>query len=160
MQGPVSCPANLETTVCSLRSRKHSPQQMWQDQGRINEQHQMKSVVQKHVMNHDADKKHQNGLDWNTHLFLRILFSFFWPCPPHPSPGNFLPQNPLFLGPQIYSFWYRKGNVQGLGFGDGSGLGCLTGKKRQILFFWRAKKGENIEGQSGQLLLVAAPLSA
>ena len=31
-------------------------------------------------------------------------FSFFCPCPPHPSPGNFLPRNPLFLGPQIYSF--------------------------------------------------------
>ena len=38
-----------------------------------------------------------------SHLFLRILFSFFLPCPPHPSPGKFLPQNPVFLGPQICS---------------------------------------------------------
>ena len=36
---------------------------------------------------------------FSTHLFLRILLSFFFffPCPPHPSPGNFFPQ--------ILSFW-------------------------------------------------------
>ena len=37
-------------------------------------------------------------------FFCASFFPFFWPCPPHPSPANFLAQNPLFLGPQIYSF--------------------------------------------------------
>ena len=36
--------------------------------------------------------------------FFCASFFPFLPCPPHPSPGNFLFQNPLFLGPQIYSF--------------------------------------------------------
>ena len=38
------------------------------------------------------------------HLFCVHPFFLFLPFPPHPAPGNFLPQNPLFLGPQIYSF--------------------------------------------------------
>ena len=58
-----------------------------------------------------------------------FVHPFFCPVRPNPSPRNFLPQNPLFLGPQIYSFSQRKGNLQGLGFGVW-----------KILFFSGARK--------------------
>ena len=37
-------------------------------------------------------------------FFAHPFFPFFLPCPPHPSPGNSLPPNPLVLEPQTYSF--------------------------------------------------------
>ena len=52
------------------------------------------------------NRRYFRKMVWGTEptTFLCILFSFFSPVRPTPCPGNFLPQNPLFLGPQLYSF--------------------------------------------------------
>ena len=72
---------------------------------------------------------------------LRLLFSFFSPCPPHPSPGNFLPQNPVFLGPQICSSSREKATSRGWVLG--TVLDRVTPQeKRKILFFLACQKGE------------------
>ena len=76
------------------------------------------------------------------HLFLRILFSFFLPCPPHPSPGTFLPQNPPLSGTWGLLFLVQKRQPARAGFWGRFWTGSPHRKKRKILFFWRARKGE------------------
>ena len=83
-----------------------------------------------------------------SHLFLRILFSFFF-CPVHPT----LPQEIFF--PKILSFWdlsstlpVEKSQPPGLGFGDGSGRGRPTGKKENL--FSGARQGEYFKGTKSQ----------
>ena len=44
---------------------------------------------------------------------------------------QFLPQNPLLLGPQNYSFWSRKGDLEGLGVGEGL-EGVTPQNKKQL----------------------------
>ena len=80
-------------------------------------------------------------------LSLRILFSFFALSTP-PFPRQFSsPKSPL-SGTSDLLFLEKKGNVQGLGFGDGFGGGRPTGKKRKILFLmahenrWAVKAGK------------------
>ena len=71
--------------------------------------------------------------------FFAHPFFLFLPCPPHPSPANFLPQNPLFLGPQIYSFLVEKWQPAGARFWGRFWTSSPHTKKRKILF--KAKSG-------------------
>ena len=73
----------------------------------------------------------------NCPTFFAHPFFLFLPCPPQPSPGNFLPQNPLFLGPQINTLSRREKATTG--FWGRFWTGSSHRKKRKILFFWRAK---------------------
>ena len=66
-------------------------------------------------------------------------FFFLLPCPPHPSQGNYLPQNPVFLGPQIYSFFSLRQPSEP-GFGNGSGWGRPTGRKGKSFFSGARKR--------------------
>ena len=73
-------------------------------------------------------------------FILCILFPFFALSTP-PFPRQFSsPKSPL-SGTSFLLFLVEKRQPAGLGFGDGSGRGCPTGKKGNP-FFWRARKGE------------------
>ena len=78
-------------------------------------------------------------------------FFFFAPCPPRPSPANFLPQNPSFWDPLSLLFLAEKEvpTCKGLGFGDGSGRGRPTGKRMENPFSGAQKKKKGVFAEKG-----------
>ena len=74
----------------------------------------------------------------NPTFICAIFFSFFPPCPPHPS-GNFLSQSTLFLGPQNYSLVEER-ELAGAGLWEGvwtespTGIGIMPG------WWWHGKQ--------------------
>ena len=79
--------------------------------------------------------------------FFCASFSSFL-CPVHPTlPSQFpSPKSPL-SGTSDLLFLVEKRQLAGAGFGDGSGRGCPTGKKKkENPFSWRATKGESCVG--------------
>ena len=77
----------------------------------------------------------------SSHLFVRILFSFACPCPPHPSPGNYLsPRSPLSGTSDLLFLVKKRQPAWGLGFGDGSGGGSPHKEKKGKSFSYGAWK--------------------
>ena len=65
----------------------------------------------------------------------------FLPCPPHPSPRQFSsPESCLSGTSDLLFFCLRKGNLQGLGFGDASGWGRPTPQEKRKSFFFLARE--------------------
>ena len=80
-----------------------------------------------------------------THLFLCILFSFFLALSAPPFPTQFSsPKSPL-SGTSDQLFLVEKRQPARAGFWGRFWTGSPHRKKRKILFFWRAKKGEYID---------------
>ena len=74
--------------------------------------------------------------------FFSRPFFLFLPCPPHTSPGNFLPQNPLFLsGTSDLLFLAQHRQSPGAGFWGQFWTGSPPPKKKRKILFFPAARG-------------------